>query len=82
VVRIRCPCCGEANPDKLPHFAADRYPAVRIEACDSCKRYVKSLDLTLDARPIPEVDELLSLGLDLWAVEQGYSRIEPGLAGI
>jgi FdhE protein len=82
LVRIRCPSCGEANPDKLPHFGADRYPAVRIEACDTCKRYVKSLDLTLDARPIPEVDELLSLGLDLWAAEQGYSRIEPGLAGI
>lgn len=82
LMRIRCPCCGEANPDKLPYFGADRYPAVRVEACDTCKRYVKSLDLTLDARPIPEVDELLSLGLDLWAVEQGYSRIEPGLAGI
>lgn len=82
LVRIRCPCCGEADPDKLPHFSADRYPAVRIEACDSCKRYVKSLDLTLDARPIPEVDELVSLGMDLWALEQGYSRIEPGLAGI
>lgn len=82
LVRIRCPSCGEANPDKLPQFGADRYPAVRIEACDTCKRYVKSLDLTVDARPIPEVDELLSLGLDLWAVEQGYSRIEPGLAGV
>jgi len=46
-------------------------------------RYVRvDLDLSLDARPIPEVDELLSLGMDLWAVEQGFRRIEPGLAGV
>jgi formate dehydrogenase maturation protein FdhE len=43
---------------------------------------VKSIDLTVDARRIPEIDELVSLSLDLWAVEQGYQRIEPGLAGL
>jgi FdhE protein len=55
---------------------------VRIEACESCRRYLKSIDLTLDARPLPEVDDLLSIVLDLWAEEQGYSRIEPGAAGL
>ncbi|HWE23513.1 MAG TPA: formate dehydrogenase accessory protein FdhE [Myxococcales bacterium] len=80
--RIRCPACGEASPDKLPSFQNPENSAVRIEACDTCKRYVKSIDLSLDARPIPEVDDLASLALDLWALEQGYQRIEPGLAGI
>jgi FdhE protein len=55
---------------------------VRIEACETCHRYVKSLDLSEDARPIPEVDDLASLSMDLWAAEQGFERIEPGLAGI
>ena len=80
--RIRCPACGEASPEKLPMFQDAQNAAVRIEACDTCKRYVKSIDLSLDARPIPEVDDLTSLALDLWAGEQGYQRIEPGLAGI
>jgi FdhE protein len=80
--RIRCPACEEDDPEKLPAFQGAPYPLVRIEACDVCKRYVKSLDLTLDARPIPEVDDLVSISLDLWAIEQGYSRIEPGIAGI
>ena len=80
--RIRCPSCGEADPAKLPTFQDPGNAAVRIEACDSCKRYVKSIDLSLDARPIPEVDDLASLPLDLWAAEEGYERIEPGLAGI
>lgn len=80
--RIRCPACGEASPEKLPNFQDPRNEAVRIEGCDTCKRYVKSIDLSLDARPIPEVDDLASLPLDLWAAEEGYRRIEPGLAGI
>jgi FdhE protein len=80
--RVRCPCCGEEKPEKLPLFESDRYPGARIDACETCKRYVKSIDLTRDARPIPEVDDLVSLSLDLWAVEEGYTRIEPGLAGV
>jgi FdhE protein len=81
-VRIRCPSCGEAEPEKLPYFHDETRAAFRIEACETCKRYLKSIDLTLDARPIAEVDDLVSLSLDLWAQEHGYTRIEPGLAGI
>jgi FdhE protein len=54
---------------------------VRIEACDSCRHYVKSIDLTVDGRAIPEVDDLASLSMDLWAAREGFARIEPGLAG-
>jgi FdhE protein len=81
-VRIRCPACGEADPEKLPHFHDEARAAVRIEACDTCKRYVKSIDLTVDARPIAEVDDLVTVALDLWAQDEGYERLEPGLAGI
>jgi formate dehydrogenase maturation protein FdhE len=80
--RLRCPACSNEDPAKLVSFQSDRHPAVRIEACETCRRYVKSLDLTVDGRLIPEVDELVSVAMDLWAAEQGYVRIEPGLAGI
>ncbi len=80
--RILCPACLEEDPMKLPAFSAAPHPTVRIEACETCRRYVKSLDLSEDARPIPEVDDVVSLSLDLWAREQGYERIEPGLAGL
>jgi len=82
VNRIHCPSCGEENPDRLPSFSTDRYPAARIEACETCRRYVKSIDLTVDGHAVPEVDDLVSVGLDLWAAEQGFTRIEPGLAGV
>jgi len=81
-LRIRCPGCAETDPARLPSFRSEQYPAARIEACETCKRYVKSIDLTLDARPIAEVDDLATLALDLWAQDEGYTRLEPGLAGI
>ncbi|HEY6930563.1 MAG TPA: formate dehydrogenase accessory protein FdhE, partial [Thermoanaerobaculia bacterium] len=80
--RILCPSCFEEDPHKLPAFQNEKYPTVRIETCETCRRYVKSIDLSEDARPIPEVDDLLSLSMDLWAADQGFTRIEPGLAGI
>jgi FdhE protein len=80
--RILCPSCAEGDPAKLPSFQSPSYPAVRIEACETCRRYVKSIDLTGDARAIPEVDDLVSLGMDLWAGREGFTRIEPGLAGV
>lgn len=80
--RIECAGCGEPTPDKLAVYQTERHPAVRIEACDTCQRYIKSIDLTVDGLAIPEVDDLCSLSMDLWATDQGYERIEPSLAGV
>lgn len=80
--RGTCPSCGENDPSKLPIFTSDAHPTIRIESCETCSRYLKSVDLTKDARMIPEIDEIVSLSMDLWAVDQGLTRIEPGLAGL
>jgi FdhE protein len=80
--RIHCPACGEGDPQKLPSFHSDAHAAARLEACETCRRYVKSIDLTVEPAAIPEVDDVLSWSLDLWAAEQGFTRIEPGLAGV
>jgi FdhE protein len=80
--RVLCPACFEEDPRKLPSFQTEQHPHVRIEACETCRKYVKSLDLSEDARPIPEVDDLTSLSLDLWARGEGFERIEPGIAGL
>jgi len=79
--RVLCPNCGEEDPARLPSFASETCPAARIEACETCRGYVKSIDLTLDGHAIPEVDDLASVVLDLWAASEGFARIEPGLAG-
>lgn len=80
--RIACANCLEQDPHQLPYYAADALPHIRVECCDSCKHYLKSIDLTKDSRPVPTVDELAALPLDLWAREQGYRKIQPNLAGM
>ncbi|HKX27500.1 MAG TPA: formate dehydrogenase accessory protein FdhE [Blastocatellia bacterium] len=80
--RIACPNCPEADPERLPYYAAEEFPNLRVECCDTCKHYLKSIDLTKDRRPVPPVDELAAIPLDLWAIEQNYVKIQPNLAGI
>jgi FdhE protein len=54
---------------------------VRVEACDSCRRYLLSIDLAADPASIPEVDEMVALPLDLYARERGFSKIIPNVMG-
>jgi FdhE protein len=79
--RILCPVCGEVDHEKLPRYTADGISAVRVEACDTCKSYLKSVDLTIDGLAVPVVDEIATAPLDLWAAERGYRKIQPNLMG-
>ena len=54
---------------------------VRVEACDACKFYLRTIDLTKDGHAIPLVDDLAAIPLTLWAHEHGYSRLQPNLLG-
>ena len=77
--RVVCPGCGEEGFDALPVYTAEAFPHVRIEACDACRRYLKTIDLTRNGLAVPVVDDVASLTLDLWAVEQGYRRLQGNL---
>lgn len=79
--RVICPSCGEEDKQKLPHYSAAEYGYVLVDACDSCKRYMKSVDMTVDGRAEPLVDEAAAASLDLWAVERGYTKIIRNLIG-
>lgn len=80
--RIVCPGCGEENDKKLAVFTADEFPCVRVEGCDSCKTYLKTIDLTKDGHAEPVVDELASAPLDLWAREHGYAKLQCNILGL
>ena len=79
--RILCPICGEEDHTKLPRFAAEGVAAVRVEACDACKHYLKEIDMTVDGLAVPLVDEIATAPLDLWAAEHGYAKISRNLMG-
>jgi FdhE protein len=80
--RIVCPGCGETEVDKLPVFTAAAYDYVRVECCNSCMQFIKTVDLTKQGRATPVVDELAILPLTLWANEKGYTKLEPNLLGM
>jgi FdhE protein len=80
--RVVCPNCGEQDKDWLPIYTAAEFEHVRVDACDRCKTYVKSVDLTRDGRAVPVVDELASVALNVWAETHGYTKLEPNLLGL
>ena len=80
--RVLCPGCGEENKDKLPIYTAAEFPAARVDACDTCQTYLKSIDLTKDGHAIPAVDEIATVALNIWAEERDYVKLETNLLGM
>jgi FdhE protein len=80
--RLVCPGCGEDRNDALAVFTSEYFEHVRVEACDTCKSYIKAVDLTKHGLAIPVVDELASLPLTLWALEHGYTKLQPNLMAV
>ena len=77
--RIACPSCGERKFDELPVYTAEQIDNVRIECCDTCGVYLKTIDASKDGTAVPLVDDLATLALDLWARERGYRRLRPSV---
>jgi formate dehydrogenase maturation protein FdhE len=57
------------------------FPHVRIEACETCRRYVLSFDFDVDRHSVPVVDEIGALPLDLFARDRGFTKITTNLMG-
>ena len=79
--RILCPTCGEEHENKLPVYVAEQFPHIRVEACETCKFYIRTIDMTRDGHAVPMVDDLAAIPLTLWAYEHGYSRLQANLLG-
>src|ERR1700681_654131 len=80
--RVLCPNCAEENKDHLPVFIAEEFDYVRVDACDTCHTYIKSIDLSKNGNAVPVVDELATVSLNLWATENNYHKLSPNLFGV
>ena len=80
--RVVCAYCCEERPTKLGYFHSPEFAHIRVEACDTCNRYIKGVDLTRLGLAIPLVDEIAAAPLDVWAQEHGYTKIELNLVGL
>lgn len=80
--RMVCAGCGERAGGRLPIYAeGEQFPHVRIDACQTCRRYLLTIDLRKDTAAVPLVDELACLPLDLFARDRGFTKITPNLLG-
>jgi hypothetical protein len=85
--RSVCPGCGESDEAKLVVYTEQFgdgepvFPHLRVSGCTSCNRYLIDVDLDKDGRAVPEVDELAALPLDLYAADQGLTKVTPNLMG-
>lgn len=82
-LRSCCPNCREQQPDALPVWEdTDLLPHVRVEECRSCRTYLKRIDLRINGLAVPEVDELASVELDLWAGKRGMAKLQKNVLGL
>ena len=80
--RLTCPHCGETEADKLPVHTAESITHVRVDACTACSRYIKTVDLRKRGDADPLVDELAAVELDIWAQEQGLTKLRTNVLGL
>ena len=80
--RLTCPHCGEIEADKLPVHTAESITHVRVDACSTCSRYIKTVDLRKRGDAVPLVDELAAVELDIWAQEQGLTKLRVNVLGL
>jgi len=80
--RIRCAHCGEEDERRLAYYQSPAFDHLRVDACDTCTHYLKTVDLTRLGVAVPVVDEVAGAVLDLWARDHGYQKIELNLVGL
>lgn len=79
--RVRCANCGEEDEHRLGYYTAREFDHLRVDACDTCRHYLKAVDLTRLGLAVPVVDEIAGSALDVWAVQHGYCKVELSLVG-
>ena len=79
--RIYCPACGEEREPQMAFYSTPDIAHVRVDVCDTCHTYLKSIDLTKMGLAVPVVDDLATIPLDLWARKHGYHKLQINLLG-
>ena len=72
--RIVCPFCNNKDQESLQYFTAEGEETYRIDLCDKCHQYIKTIDLRAIGEIDPSLEDLATLHLDVIASQKGYKR--------
>jgi FdhE protein len=78
VDRVSCAACGNKAPVFLQYLHVEGEGAHRVDLCDRCHRFIKTIDCRSLEEPDPCLEDLATLHLDVVAAEKGYTRVVPG----
>jgi FdhE protein len=72
-MRIKCPFCGNEEQQTLAYFSIEGEERYRVDVCNECKRYIKTVDFreTREEANL-DVEDIATLHLDMLANEEGY----------
>ena len=71
--RVACPFCQTTDSKKLHYFYDENEPESRVDLCDACRRYLKTVDTRKTERAIyPPLEALTTLHLDIKAQDLGF----------
>ncbi len=74
--RLKCPHCETTDHTKLHYFCAEEDEGHRVDVCDNCNRYIKTVDCRkLDYEPDPILEDVTTIHLDILATEKGFLRL-------
>jgi len=77
VDRLFCPFCNNKEQGSLHYFYGEGEETYRIDLCDKCDNYIKTIDLRKIEEIDPGLEDLATLHLDLLASQKGYKRSVP-----
>ena len=72
--RLSCAACGSKEQGSLEYFYGEGEEAIRIDLCDTCHHYIKTIDYRKIEEIDPALEDLATLHLDVVAVQKGYKR--------
>ena len=75
--RLSCSVCGGKEQGALHYFYGEGEDACRIDLCDACHHYIKTIDYRNLEESDPCLEDLATLHLDLLAAQKGYRRAVP-----
>jgi len=75
--RVSCSVCGSKEQGSLHYFCGEGEDACRIDLCDTCHHYIKTIDYRNLEESDPSLEDLATLHLDVLAAQKGYRRAVP-----
>lgn len=80
--RIGCPHCENRDARKLEIIEIEQEKGFRIDLCNECKNYLKTIDAGLLKEYTPGLLDIISIPLDILAQNRGYKRRSPNPLGL